>query len=127
MKRKCKNVDITSMKFICDAVQDCLNHKTTEKLNRKRTRKYLDEHDNDINKIALEIQNEIKNRNLVRYAHRYIMLSCISQQNNHEEKRLSQMQKVIEKVQEECMYKECKNNCFTKWNVFEIYRQYKVL
>ena len=72
MKRKCKNVDITSMKFICDAVQDCLNHKTTEKLNRKRTRKYLNEHDNDINKIALEIQNEIKNRNLVLEPVRYV-------------------------------------------------------
>ena len=73
------------------------------------------------------MEDDLSERKQRRYAYRYIRLSCVSQQNNHEEKRLSQMQKVIEKVQEECMYKECKNNCCTKWNVFEIYRQYKVL
>lgn len=43
-----------------------------------------------------------------RYANRYIRLSCVSQQNNHEEERLSQMQKVIEKVQRRFLYKQGK-------------------
>lgn len=65
MKRKCKNIDITNIDFIEQAIVDCLNHKTMEKKMRKATDAYMLAHNYDIHVIALELQSEILHKKLV--------------------------------------------------------------
>lgn len=60
MKRKCKNVDITDLGFICTAIDDCLR-------NKRKTRNDIIRFERDYpstTAMALEMQEEIKNREL---------------------------------------------------------------
>lgn len=60
MKRKCKNVDITDLGFICTAIDDCLR-------NKRKTRNDIIRFERDhpsTTAMALEMQEEIKNREL---------------------------------------------------------------
>lgn len=60
MKRKCKNVDITDLGFICTAINDCLRNK-----NKSRNDILRFERDYpNMSTMALEMQEEIKNRKL---------------------------------------------------------------
>lgn len=64
MKRKCKNVHIDDIKFIEMAIQDCISHKTEKKLLHRGYYELLDEY-GDIHGIALELQKEIREHNLI--------------------------------------------------------------
>lgn len=60
MKRKCKNVDITNLDFIEEAIKKCLKNKRKNRNDIVRIfNKYGDEHN-----IALRLQSEIINRKL---------------------------------------------------------------
>ena len=71
MKRKCKNVDITNIKFIENAIQDCLNHKTHKKLLKRGYYDLFDMYGDD-HGIALQLQKEIKERCLELPPVRYV-------------------------------------------------------
>lgn len=61
MKRKCKNVDITDIKFIEKAIRDCLAGK---KKTRRDIVSIMEKYNNDIHLIALDMQSELLNRKL---------------------------------------------------------------
>lgn len=64
MKRKCKNVHIDNLKFIENAIQDCISHKTDTKLRHRGYYELLDKYGND-HGIALELQKEIREHKLI--------------------------------------------------------------
>ena len=63
MKRKCKNVDITDLAFIENAMEDCLKHKSQKQLKKKDWQGLLGRYGNFYG-IASELRNEIRNRSL---------------------------------------------------------------
>lgn len=82
MKRKCKNVDITDLEFIKTAINKCMANKVKTKgkkiYRRDDIKRYFEEHDNDVNKIAMELQAEMKARklNLTSVSYKNVLDRC---------------------------------------------------
>lgn len=64
MKRYCKNVDITEVDFIESAIKDRRSHRKKKDLQRTDVRRLYSHFGNDERKIAEELSEEIKERNL---------------------------------------------------------------
>ena len=60
MKRLCKNVDITDIDFIKNAINECLKNKDKKRRDIRQLHKDYESSD----QLAYEIQNELKNRSL---------------------------------------------------------------
>lgn len=61
MKKKCKNIDITDIKFIEKAIQDCLEGK---KKTRQDIVSIMNKYNDSIHNIAVDMQSELLNRKL---------------------------------------------------------------